>query len=254
MSAALEKFLELARAQPRPEGLSPEERQSLVNRWQDRARNEQATSAAFHEVERALMRVGAPRTLRQAALSAADDERRHAQIARLCAEYYGEPSLDAPPESEAPEADFAGCSPRESAILYVVLTCAINESVAAGYLDACARESRCKLARLASRALLSDEVKHARLGFGFLSWCSASDRLLVERALPSLVRTALQHWLDPRDYPTGLPEGYGCLNHGALTSAVLSAFDALVLPGFEHLGIGVTAARRQLEDGGRGNA
>src|SRR5688500_4696131 len=147
MSETVERFLALARMQPRPEGLGPDERQLLAKRWQDRARNEQATSAAFVEVQRALTRTGAPRWLSQAALTAADDERRHAQIARCCAEHYGETRFDPPPESEARAADFAGCSPRESAVLYVVLTCAINESVAAGYLDACARESRCKLAR-----------------------------------------------------------------------------------------------------------
>ncbi|HEU5075783.1 MAG TPA: hypothetical protein VFU02_16435, partial [Polyangiaceae bacterium] len=136
----------------------------------------------------------------------------------------------------------------ESAVLYVVMTCAINESIAAGYLDACARASRCKLARAANRALLRDEVKHARLGFAFLGWCSASDRSLVGQALPSLVGTALDHWLDPHDYPTRLPEGYGCIDHASLRSAVLAALEALVLPGFEHLGIGVNPVRRLLHE------
>lgn len=254
MEEPIESFLALVRAQPRDEGLRPDERQLLADRWHDRARNEQATSAAFREVHRALMLAGAPRSLSQAALTAVDDERRHAQIARCCAEHYGGTPLDPSPEAEARAADFAGCSPRESAVLYVVLTCAINESVAAGYLDACARESRCKLARTANRALLRDEVKHARLGFGFLSWCNASDRSLVGQALPSLVRTALQQWLDTSEYPASLPAGYGCLNHAALRSAVLSAFDALVLPGFELLGIGVNPVRRVLDEGVRGNA
>lgn len=247
MSELPETFRALATTLPRAEGLRPDERQLLAKRWQDRARNEQATGAAFREVHRALIRVGAPRALGQAALTAADDERRHAQIARYCAEHYGEMEFEPTSESEAHTADFAGCSPRESAVLYVVLTCAINESVAAGYLDACARESRCKLARRANRAFLRDEVKHARLGFGFLSWCSASDRSLVGQALPRLVRTALDHWLEPGDYPTRLPEGYGCLDYGSLRSAVLTAFEELVLPGFEHLGIPVNPARLLLD-------
>lgn len=251
MSEPLETFRALARSAPRVEALRPDERQLLANRWQDRAANEQATSAAFREVQRALIRAGAPRGLSQAALAAADDERRHAQIARCCAEYYGETTFDPASESVAGAADFAGCSPRESAVLYVVLTCAINESIAAGYLDACARAARCRLARRANRALLRDEVKHARLGFGFLSWCSASDRSLVGRALPSLVRTSIDHWLATGDYPIGLPEGYGCLNHAGLRSAVLSALEDLVLPGFEQLGIGVNPVRRLLHEGVR---
>lgn len=250
MSDPLDRFRALAKAEPPVDGLLAEERRFLANRWLDRASNEQATSAVFREVQRALIRAGAPRSLTQAALTAADDERRHAEIARCCAEHYGETTLlpQPEPESAADTADFAGCSPRESGVLYVVLTCAINESIAAGYLDACARASRCRLARTANRAFLRDEVNHARLGFTFLSWCGASDRALVAQALPSLVRTALEHWLDLDDYPTGLPEGYGCLGHAGLRSAVLSALEELVLPGFEHLGIAVHPVRRLIHE------
>jgi hypothetical protein len=95
--------------------------------------------------------------------------------------------------------------------------------------------------------MLADEVRHARLGFHFLAQRGASERGLVEAALPSLLDTVLAFWLDERGCPPDLPTGHGCLRSTEIREAVREGLDELVLPGFEHLGIDVRAGRELVE-------
>jgi hypothetical protein len=250
MPGSLEKLRKLAESDAILEPLAERDREVLAARWLDRAHNEQATSAVFAEVSNALERLSAPQSLVQAARTAVDDEQRHAQIAWLCAEYYAGRALPAPPARRVSTADFAGCSPRESAVLYVVMQCAINESIAAGYLKACAAAARSALTKQANLSILGDEVRHARLGWSFLSWCSAADRSLVGEALPSLFTTVVRGWFDIDGYPQSLSEGHGCLDGPALTAAALSALEELVLPGFEHTGFDTESVQRMLRERG----
>ncbi|HEV8548398.1 MAG TPA: hypothetical protein VGQ57_05200, partial [Polyangiaceae bacterium] len=102
-----------------------------------------------------------------------------------------------------------------------------------------------ELTRAVNRNLLRDEVRHARLGFGFLAQLTPEDRSLVEHALPKLVETTLAQWLDPSGYPE-IPPGHGCLPHDELVETVVSALGDLTLPGFEEAGIRTREAQALL--------
>jgi hypothetical protein len=219
------------------------ERSVLGLRWADRAQNELRTSGVFAEVTRALEEVGAPLALVEVARRGIDDEARHAKICLLAAEHYAREPPRTPVSEAIPRASFTGCSPREASVLYVALHCAINESVAAEYLRRCQRAACSDFAREATRQLLEDEVRHARLGFSFLASLSAADRRLVKEALPSLLATVRAVWLELSDYPAELPPGHGCLNAAALAESVESALAELVLPGFAYLGLATDSAR-----------
>ncbi len=246
MSLVLERLAELAKGDASAQRLGPAERTVLARRWTDRSKNEQATSGVFAEIRRGLERLGAPPALVEDAARAIADERLHARICALCAAHYAGATVELPPANETSKARFAGCSPRDSALLYVVMNSCINEGIAAVYLQACLQNAQSALAREATRSILEDEVRHARLGWTFLAGRPPADRELIGEALPSLLATVLRGWIDAADYPQTLPKGHGCLDHSELCRVVHSAVLELILPGFEHVGVECGGARRAL--------
>jgi hypothetical protein len=239
---AVARFRTLLSRAPAPT-LGGAERAVLASRWGERARNELATGDAFAEVARALSECEASAEDLGAARAAAADERRHASVALLVAEYYAGRAL--PPLSTSPvaRASFDRAGEREASLLYVVMHCALGESIAASYLGRCLEAARTELTHAAIRMMLADEVEHARFGFRFLAGRSRAESALVEAALPRLLQIVLAFWLDERGYPRELAPGHGCLTTGEVRAAVREALEELVFPGFEHVGIGVRRGR-----------
>ena len=52
-----------------------------------------------------------------------------------------------------------------------------------------------------------------------------------------LLRLARAAWLAPIDGTEALEAGHGCLRHDSLERTVAEAIDAVVLPGFAHVGV-----------------
>ncbi len=244
-----EQLRALARNPPEA-GLEPAARAVLAARWAERGKHELATSHAFTEVVRALAECGAAAEQIATAESAVEEERFHAELCLLVAEHYAGHQLPAPCAAPVQRARFEGASPREASLLYVVMHCALGESIASAYLGHCLERAGMELTREALRVMLADEVRHARLGFACLAGASAESRVLVQRALPSLLRAVLDFWLDEHDYPELIPEGHGCLGRRELRAAVREGLDELVMPGLEHVGVGTRAGRAELERAG----
>ena len=242
-----ERLRALARTEP---GLEPAARAVLAARWAERARHELATSLAFVEVGRALAECGAEGEQCATARFAVNEEKLHAELCALIAEHYAGTTLPAPRAEPAQPARFDGASPREASLLYVVMHCAIGESIASAYLGRCLETAGTELTHEALRMMLADEVRHARLGFAFLARTSAQGRELVQRALPSLLRAVLEFWVDERGYPDAIPAGHGCLDRRELRAAVREGLEELVLPGLELVGVGTRAGRDGLERSG----
>lgn len=244
-----ERLRALARTPPEPD-LDPAARAVLAARWAERGRHELATSHAFTEVARALAECGADSAHVAAAESAVDEERHHAELCLLVAEHYAGAALPAPRAAPVQRAKFEGASPREASLLYVVMHCALGESIASAYLGHCLERAGTELTREALRVMLADEVRHARLGFACLAGASPESRVLVQRALPSLLRAVLDFWLDEHDYPESIPAGHGCLARFELREAVREGLDELVMPGLELVGVGTRGGRSELERAG----
>lgn len=248
LTAAALRVRSLAGTSPAAE-LAPAARTALAARWGQRAAHELATSLAFVEVSRALVECHAAPAELEVAAAAVSEERLHSELCQLVAEHYAGASLAAPHAEPADRARFAGASPAEASLLYVVMHCAIGEGIASAYLGRCLEDAGTELTREALRLMLADEVRHARLGFGFLAGASPENRTLVGRALPSLLRAVLGFWLDERDYPDTVPQGHGCLDRRDLELAVRQGLDELVLPGLEFVGVATRAGRDELERG-----
>jgi hypothetical protein len=228
--------------------LTGEQRRVVAHRWADRARNELTTSTCFAEIYRALVALEAPFELLATASRAVDDELRHAEICTFVAGRYAGAAVEMPRVAVFQPTRFHGCSPAQSQLLLVVLHSCLNEGIAVSYMQACLASARGTLARAAVREIMQDEVLHARLGWSLLATRSASDRDVVERALPELVAAMVPPWLDHAGYPDDLPPGHGSLRIAEGRATTIEALDQLILPGFEHLGIDARDARAKMNE------
>jgi hypothetical protein len=199
---------------------------------------------------RVLLEQGAVTPVLELAHRAVADERAHADLCEAVAARYAlapfaassvapfdaEPDALAPP----PAPSFHGCTERENGLLFVVLHCCLNESIAAGYLRTCLDQAHGAVARTAVRALLRDEVTHSRIGWAHLaSDCiDAKLRLVVGEAMPELLRTMQRVWLaDPEGIHAAAPAGHGSLRLREIADVVLDTVEEIVVPGLEHVGV-----------------
>jgi hypothetical protein len=227
-------------------GTLDEETRSLVAAgWRLRARNELSTSTVFASITRSLVGLRAPHAVVLQAAKAVADEVRHAEICAQVARTYEpdgapvapSPVVDAPPIDGREEHELAG-------FLYAVMQSCINEGVATVYLQRSLAEAQYALVRAAVRDILQDEIHHARLGWALLASeaMRAAWRPAVAEALPNLLERVAVVWIAARDLPE-IPAGHGSVRCSEMPDVVRSAYDELVLPGFDVVGIDSRSGR-----------
>ncbi|MEQ8890502.1 MAG: diiron oxygenase, partial [Sandaracinaceae bacterium] len=179
------------------------------------------------------------------AARAVDDEHRHAALCEeLAGRYAGRvvgPHASLPHQRPVHR---EAASPELRAALFVVGQCALNETFASAYLDAARREAKTPLARAALRALLEDEVDHARIGWAYLSTLTPALRAALSDWLVPLVVCNLREWRRLE-----LPDGDALAAHGVPPKEVaVEALDAaardLLVPAFRHVGLDTRALER----------
>jgi hypothetical protein len=242
--------LALPALDPALDELAPDARARVARLWGNRARNERHTSAVFGALQRVLVEQGAAAPVVELAHRAVSDELGHADLCEAVAARYAPapfgaddgPAADAEPEALRPPAapSFHGCTERENGLLFVVLQCCLNETIAAAYLRTCLEQARGAVARTAVRELLKDEVTHSRIGWAHL----ASDRVdeplrrVVAEAMPELLRTIERVWLaDPGGIHAAAPPGHGSLRIAEIGDVVRDTVEAIVVPGLTHIGV-----------------
>jgi hypothetical protein len=235
---------------PALDALDPDARSRIARLWRARARNERHTSGVFGALERVLVAQGAVPPVLELAHQAIDDELGHAALCEAVAARYATAPLDAdgdpagvagPEALRPPEAPtFHGCTERENGLLFVVLQCCLNETIAAAYLRTCLEQAQGAVARSAVRELLKDEVTHSRIGWAHL----ASDRVdeplrrVVADAMPHLLVAIERVWLaDPGGIHAAAPSGHGSLQLAEIHGVVRDTVEALVVPGLAHVGV-----------------
>lgn len=217
-----------------------------------RAELELRGGASFALVTQALIALRAPAAVVALASRAITQELSHSEIYLHCASRYAGRELPGPEVApiDAPEFDGAGEELRH--VLHVVAMCSVNETMACEFLQLCLEQATGPLLRSALRNVLADEIDHARIGWAYLATLPPTDRRRTDLAawiLP-ILRLQWGGWLAqiealPRE---ALPE-HGCPAPAEVEAAGLCAMRDLVLPGFERLGVDVSAARAWLESG-----
>lgn len=229
---------------PHIETLDGDTRRELGAIWAERASSELRAGSGFALLVTELYAIGADTTVLRLATRAAHDEVRHAELCRRVAEaYLGEEV--APPRAKRvamPEHD--GADETLRAHLHVIGLCCINETLAAGFVEACLEHTQAPLVRAVQREHLADEVEHARVGWAHLASDAVSSELKGELSswLPRLLRSNLGLW---KQSLTKLPE-QGAPAHGyppraELLQALDTSLREVILPGFRHVEVPVTS-------------
>jgi hypothetical protein len=229
--------------------LDPATRSLLGRQWEDRARAEVRTAAAFAKVSYELLRCGASPQVLESAGRAVSDELGHVEVCRLAASaYYGrEARWPEPGIAQLPS--YRDAPRRLRPTLDLVGMCCMSETIAVAWLEAGLKDARSPLARAAIRILMADDVRHARLGWMHLASMKAEPLLAqtISQRLVPILDSVLRPWLRSaaESFPPGVPE-HGVPSAATTERVVLEAVNEVVLPGFDLLEIDTAPVREWL--------
>jgi hypothetical protein len=230
--------------------LSAQDRRRVATTLVERARAELSGAAAYATMTHELIWLGAdPKVLELVARASAQELSHAALWIQLAGRYLGrevgwpqQPRRDIPKHAEAP----AQLVPT----LHVVGMCCINETLSLPRLEAALAATRSPAMRAALLEVLRDEVDHARIGWAHLASrrVTNADRAALAPWIPRLLLANLRAILGEEEPRLEQP-GHGFLSRAQTRDILVDAVHALVLPGFEHVGIDVAPARRGLASG-----
>ncbi len=163
------EWLATSNAQPSTKGLSGSLRTWLAERWLADALDEHAAVAAFARLSLALLSVGAPPSLVEAAQHASLDEIRHAELCFSVARSYS----DSP---TGPDSLLGALSPIELRSLeQIAVAClrdgCLGEGFAAALAGRACERARDPEVRAVHAELARDEAMHAELAWRIVAWC-----------------------------------------------------------------------------------
>jgi hypothetical protein len=182
--------------------------------WERDAQMECASVPAFHQLAAELLEHGAPLSLVERALDAADDEMQHAALcARLASRHLGrvvQPTLP-PGEARPPLPGLPGLVRLATESW---LDGCLSEGFAAAHATSAAAQASDAQARAAQRRIARDETRHAELGWSVLEFAARKGGAAVRESVRAL-RNVEPLPASPLFAPEGLA-GYGRLGARAL--------------------------------------
>jgi hypothetical protein len=237
---------------PLIDALRSAERANLARTWLLRAATERRVAESFRVIHGALARRGVAQALVELAERAIDDELRHAEISRLVASRIAGKDLPGPERLPFEIPRHEGASPELRDALFFVGQCAINETTASAYLEACLQRAEAPVARTALRELFSDEIEHGRIGWAYLANLEPAVRARVARWMLPMAYVNLKNWR--KETPEDPGHAAVMASHGAphpsiIHAALVDALRSLVVPGLRELGMDTGALERWLDAG-----
>ena len=224
-------------------------RRVLSGVWAYRAGAEEQAARRFTRLAHELRAVGAIEEVVALADRAIEDERRHVILCRAMADRYG----DAPVPEAAQDGGAIGPASYalDDRVLYeVVAFCCITETLNTSLMKVAYERARVAEVREALRAILRDEVGHARLGWTHLAAERARGRGgFIAEKLPAMVAGAVREELFSPAEPhadAGALERHGELSERDRLAILEHTARDVLVPGFEALGIATDALRAWL--------
>lgn len=229
--------------------LSAAERPLVARMWALRALAERRATARFARLAARLEDVGAPALVLEFARKAVDDERRHEALCAEMACSFGHDPITFPdtPTSEIGAVD----RPRADRVLHeIIALCCVTESINAAMLQRSIELTEEPRSREATRAILRDEVDHARLGWGYLASRAADAPALGLRLPEMLDATTPAELLAPATHERTSPAliAHGVLPRSELRAILAEALAEVVLPGLERFGVEAAPGRAWLAE------
>jgi hypothetical protein len=210
-----------------------------------RAELELRGAAAFTVITQALVDLRADARIVDLSARAIAEEIRHSDIYLQLASDYAGASLPRPEVAPIEVPAHEGVEPEVRRLLHVVGMCSINETMACAFLELSLAGAKPPSVRAGLREVLSDEIRHARIGWAYLAspGVKESVRREVGRWLVPMLCAQLEGWWRQIEtLPPGEVPGHACPSGAAITEATLKSLGDLVLPGFQTVGIDVTEA------------
>ena len=229
--------------------LEASSRKRVGEYWQGRASAELRVAAAFRDLGEKLRETGSEPAILELLDASIENERYHASLCeKLANRYLGAP-IDEPDAGVVHLPALPSVDRRMRATIYVAGLCAVNESIATVWLEHCYARSAAPLARAANQIHLADEVLHARVGWAHLAsaWVTREMRRELSGWLVALLRTNVTQWLRSETLQgVGVPD-HGLPDPSEQKAHVIGAVRNVVIPGFDHVGVDVSAAQRWFE-------
>lgn len=224
----------------------------IGHQWQERSSAELRVASMFAIIARELFETGADPVVQQIVARAVSDEVRHAEICRALARRYLARDVAWPPPGPVPLPHHGPASEALRPTLHITAMCCINETLATAWLERSLADTTAPLARAAVRALLADDVDHARAGWAHLASPHVSARVRAQIAgwLPRLLEAAAAlPWLRG----AGPAAAHGVPSHGVPSSAttravVMETLHEVVMVGLDRVGVDTASARAWLVD------
>ncbi len=201
---------------PRLDGLGPEERAELAQRWTQIALMEHASVAAFARFALQLLSLGAPADLLERTHAAMADETRHARLGFALASAYSGRSVG--PAALPVDGALGDNSPR-GIIATLVREGCIGETVAALEAAEAREHAADPVVRAVLEQIAADETRHAELAWRTLSWALDSGDAELARAVRAELRAALGEPA-PATEPGGHMDEDALLGHGLVAGAL----------------------------------
>jgi hypothetical protein len=226
--------------------LQPEAvRRDVAGIWAMRAGLELAVSAGYAIIIRELLETGAERPVLELCCDAARDEVTHSQLCLDLAERLdGERRQWPKPASlHVPQYPNVPKGPLLTTLHLVAMSC-LNETIACVRLLEAIQLTECSTAKEVLRQILSDEIKHARAGWAHLSsgYVTEAMKLEISHHVPDLIKASLTSLIDENSsIPTEEWSAWGLPSVDAARAHADKAIREIVVPGFDRLGISVSA-------------
>lgn len=214
--------------------LSDDRRAELRRFWHGRASGELTTALSFEYMLADLQELGAPSALTSLAEHAIAEEHRHVDYCLRFARLLGDEPVQADLGGTRPLV-FEGASEADNRLLRTVFGSCFSETVAVQVLLASQREITLESVRRLNQQHVTEEVRHARLGWGLLAWSGLNerDRSMLAAFVPAMSRLTRALWLAPQRSGHHQLEALGYLSNPLVERALLQAFDEVILPGLE---------------------
>jgi len=218
------------------DALDDDSRRVIANSWLGRAAAERRAADIFTLMHRSLVAVREQPALIELAARGIDDELRHAELCLLVARNYAGRDVE-PPRLELVPPHHEGASEDLRYSLWIVGQCALNETTASAFLEACLEQSTAPLAHAALRELLSDEIDHARIGWAHLAGVDADRRRAIAEWLPRMIDANRREWQRALAADDDRYAAHGFISRASLFAAIDAADRDVILPGLARVGI-----------------
>jgi uncharacterized ferritin-like protein (DUF455 family) len=222
--------------------LGAAERERAARTWRSRAQAEYMAVSTFSVLSMDFCAAGVPADFLSAVHQAAIDEVRHAELCvRLTALYGG--GEEPPPLGLSDLPDDPARPKRLQALANALLVSCVAETYATVAVNAMREEAVDPCVRAVLQIIYADEIRHAKIGWAFLSWSlregGAAAVAAAAEMVPVAIRAAANVVEAPRSDDPIPPvlRGHGLMAPADERVLFARAVHEVLLPGFTAVGV-----------------